>query len=72
VRDAVFGLPAGYTARLPEALGQLAAADVRAACARHLHPDRAVTVAVTTAESARPELAAIDAGALTVLEHDDY
>jgi len=35
VRDAVFDLPSGYTARLPEALGQLAASDVRAACARH-------------------------------------
>src|SRR5580704_15227382 len=29
VRDAVFELPAGYTARLPEALGHLAASDVR-------------------------------------------
>ena len=43
VRDAVFDLPSGYTARLPEALGTLAASDVRAACTRQLRPDAAVT-----------------------------
>jgi hypothetical protein len=68
----VFDLPAGYTARLPEALGQLTASEVRTACARHLHPDRAVTVAVTTAESARAALATANGGELTVVEHDDY
>jgi zinc protease len=72
VRDAVFDLPAGYTGKLPEALGQLGAADVRAACARHLHPDCAVTVAVTTAESAHAALAAANAGSLTVVDHDEY
>ncbi len=46
VRDAVFDLPVGYTAQLPEALRALSAADVRAACGRHLQPDDAVTVAV--------------------------
>ena len=72
VRDAVFELPAGYTARLPEAVAQLSAADVRAACARHLRPDQAVTVAVTTASAARTALADAGAGALTVVEHDEY
>jgi zinc protease len=72
VRDAVFDLPTGYTARLPEALRELAASDVRAACGRHLHPDRAVTVAVTTAESAQRALADANAGPLTVVEHDEY
>ena len=72
VRDAVFELPAGYSARLPEALGQLTAADVRAACARHFHPDDAVTVAVTTAETARAGLEAANAGPITVVRHDEY
>jgi zinc protease len=72
VRDAVFDLPAGFTARLPEALEALAAADVRAACKRQLRPDDAVTVAVTTAEQAGPSLANAGAGALTVVNHDEY
>jgi predicted Zn-dependent peptidase len=72
VRDAVFDLPAGFTAKLPEALGALAAADVRAACKRQLRPDDAVTVAVTTAEQAGEALAAAGAGALTVVDHDEY
>ena len=58
VRDAVFELPAGYTSRLPEAFAQLSAGDVRAACTRHLRPEDAVTVAVTTAEQAQRALAA--------------
>jgi zinc protease len=72
VRDAVFDLPAGYTERMPEAFGQLSAADVRATCARHFHPDRAVTVAVTTAAQAGPALADAHAGALEVVQHDAY
>jgi zinc protease len=72
VRDSVFDLPAGFTARLPEALEALAAADVRAACKRQLRPDDAVTVAVTTAEQAGPSLAAAGGGALTVVNHDAY
>jgi hypothetical protein len=72
VRDAVFGLPAGYTARLPEALGRLGANDVRAACGRHFHPDRAVTVAVATAERAEAALGAAGAGTVEVVEHDAY
>jgi len=72
VRDAVFELPAGFTARLPEALGALTAADVRAACARHLSPGATVTVAVTTADQAQRALESADAGALTVVDHDAY
>ncbi|MEO6771658.1 MAG: pitrilysin family protein [Kofleriaceae bacterium] len=72
VRDSLFDLPAGYTARLPELLAQLGAADVRAACSRHFHPDNAVTVAVTTAEQARAALEAANAGPITVVRHDEY
>jgi hypothetical protein len=45
---------------------------VRAACARHLSPDAAVTVAVTTADQARGALEAAGAGELTVVDHDAY
>ena len=72
VRDAVFGLPAGFTARLPEALSALAAGDVRAACRRQFRPDAAVTVAVTTADQAGDALAQAGAGPLTVVGHDQY
>jgi zinc protease len=72
VRDSLFDLPAGYTARLPELLGQLAASDVRTACNRHFHPENVVTVAVTTAETARPALEAANAGPITVVRHDEY
>jgi zinc protease len=72
VRDAVYDLPTGFTARLPEALGALAASDVRAACRRHLRPDDTVTVAVTTAEQAGRALAGAGAGELTVVDHDEY
>ena len=72
VRDAVFELPDGYTAKLPEALAQLTAADVRAACKRHLRPEDAVTVAVTTAEDAQAALSSANAGPMTVVDHDEY
>jgi zinc protease len=72
VRDAVFELPAGYTAKLPEALSSLTAADVRAACKRHLRPEDAVTVAVTTAENAQAALADAGAGPMTIVDHDEY
>ncbi len=72
VRDAVFDLPPGFTAKLPEELGALTASDVCAACRRHLRPDDVVTVAVTTAEQARQALADAGAGALTVVDHDEY
>jgi zinc protease len=72
VRDAVFDLPAGYTSNLPEALSQLTASDVRAACTRNLRPEDAVTVAVTTAEQAEKGLAAANAGSMTIVDHDEY
>lgn len=72
VRDAVFDLPPGYTAKLPEELGALAAEDVRAACKRQLRPDDAVTVAVTTAEQAQVALGDAGGGTLTVVDHDEY
>jgi zinc protease len=72
VRDAVFELPPGYTAKLPEALASLTSSDVRAACKRCLAPEAAVTVAVTTAEQAQRALEAAGAGALTVVDHDEY
>lgn len=72
VRDAVFDLPSGYTAQLPVALADLSAADVRAACTRHLRPDDLVVVAVTTAAQAEKPLADAGLGALTVVDHDDY
>jgi zinc protease len=72
VRDAVFELPAGYTSSLPEAFAELSAADVRAACARHLRPEDAVTVAVTTAEAAQEALADANAGPMTIVDHDEY
>ncbi|MEO8551226.1 MAG: pitrilysin family protein [Kofleriaceae bacterium] len=72
VRDSLFDLPAGYTAKLPELLAQLGANDVRAACTRHFHPENAVTVAVTTADQARPALEAANSGPITVVRHDEY
>jgi zinc protease len=72
VRDAVFDLPSGFTVRLPEALAQLTAADVRAACAACIKPDAAVTIAVTTADKAKDALEAAGAGELTVVDHDAY
>jgi zinc protease len=72
VRDAVFDLPTGYTANLPQALRQLTAPDVRAACARHLRPADAVTVAVTTAAQAQQALAGSGSGPITIVDHDEY
>jgi zinc protease len=72
VRDAVFELPAGYTANLPQAVSQLSADDVRAACVRHFRPEDTVTVAVTTAEQAQDALSGAHAGPLTVVGHDEY
>ena len=57
---------------MPESLAQLTAADVRAACARHLRPDNAVTVAVTTAAQAQEALSLAKAGPLTIVNHDEY
>ena len=71
-RDAVFDLPPGYTAKLPEQFARVSSDEIRAACRRQLRPDDAVTVAVTTAEHAKDALAASGAGALTVVDHDEY
>ena len=73
VRDSLFDLPAGYTANLPE----LARATRRPRRARRVQratsiPTNAVTVAVTTAEHARPALEAANAGPITVVRHDEY
>ncbi|HVK83937.1 MAG TPA: pitrilysin family protein [Kofleriaceae bacterium] len=72
VRDAVFELPPDYTSKLPEVLGALTADDVRAACRRHLHPEDAVTVAVTTAEDAQQALSQASGGVFTCVDHDEY
>src|SRR5262245_17476857 len=72
VRDAVFGLPPGFTANLPHRLGDLDGDAVRAACQRHMRPADLVTVAVTTAEIAQSALESADAGPVAVVAHDEY
>jgi len=72
VRDAIFDLPRGFTANLPAALAQLSAADVRAACARSLRADDAMTVAITTASAVAPTLTDRTLGTLQVVAHDAY
>jgi zinc protease len=72
VRDAVFGLPAGFTVGLPHRLGDLDDAAVRAACQRNLRPGDLVTVAVTTAEVAQGALERAGAGPVAVVAHDEY
>ncbi|MCX5741503.1 MAG: insulinase family protein, partial [Proteobacteria bacterium] len=72
VRDAVFDLPDGYTARLPEDLAALGADDVRAACAKHLRPSDTVTVAVATADATRNGLEGAAFGELSIVDHDAY
>ncbi len=72
VRDAVFELPAGYTAGLPDAFSQVSAADVRSAVSRCMRPDAAVTVAVTTAAEALPALTKAGAGTARIVRHDEY
>jgi zinc protease len=72
VRDATFDLPFGYTAEMPRLLPTIDFDEVRAACARQLQPESLVTVAVTTADSARSQLEALRLGPVTVVAHDDY
>ncbi|MBZ0235979.1 MAG: insulinase family protein [Deltaproteobacteria bacterium] len=72
VRDAVYGLPAGYTASLPGKVAELSASDVSNAAARWLRPDAVVTVAVATAATAREPLAAAGAGPVDVVSFDAY
>ena len=72
VRDAVFGLPPGFSIGVPAQLATLSLDDVRAACGRHLHADRLVTVAVATAATARVMLAAQPLGPVDVVAFDAY
>ncbi len=72
MRDALFGLPVGYTAALPTRVAQLSVADVRAAARRHLRPDELVTVAVTTAAAARADFERAAIGATRVVAFDAY
>ena len=72
MRDALFGLPIGYTAGLPGRVAQLSVDDVRAAARRHLRPAELVTVAVTTAAIARPGFAAAGVGDLREVAFDGY
>ena len=72
MRDAVFGLPVGYTSQLPVALDQLSADEVRLACSQHLQPDRAVYVAVTSAEQAEASLATAYGGAFEIHAPGSY
>jgi hypothetical protein len=72
VRDAVFGLPAGYTVSLPGKVAELATADVARAASRWLRPDAVVTVAVATAATAKDALSGAGAGPVDVVAFDAY
>jgi zinc protease len=72
VRDAVYGLPAGYTVGLPAKVAELGTDDVAKAAQRWLRPDSVVTVAVATAATARDALAAAGAGPVDVVAFDAY
>lgn len=72
VRDATFGLPAGYSVSVPTRLREVSAADVAAACARHLRPDRLRTVAVTTAGKTLDAFALAGLGPVRVVAFDAY
>jgi zinc protease len=71
VRDAVLGVPPGYTTNLPQLVAQVSAGDVRRACSTHLRPDDIVTVAVSTASLIQDSLPTSD-GSLVVVAHDAY
>ena len=72
VRDASYDLPHGFTSELPRRLAAVDADQVRAACARHLRPNAAVTVAVTTAAATRAAFERANAGPIEVTAHDAY
>ncbi len=72
VRDAVYGLAAGYTASLPAQVAELGPGDVARAAARWLRPDAVVTVAVATAATAADALGDAGAGPVQVVAHDAY
>ena len=57
VRDAVFELPDGYTAKLPEPFAQLSASRCSRSVRAPPSPRGTVTVAVTTADAAQEALA---------------
>lgn len=71
VRDAVLGVPPGYTASLAQAVNDVSASDVRRACAAHLRPQDTMVVAVSTASLIKDDLPSSD-GTLTVVAHDAY
>jgi zinc protease len=71
VRDAVLGVPPGYSASLAKLVSDVSASDVRRACATHLRPQDTITVAVSTASLIRDQLPAGD-GELIVVAHDAY
>jgi len=72
LRDAAFGLPPDFTATLPSRLAELGAAEVRAAAGRHLRPEDAVTVAVTTSRDTRAALEQATRGTVEVVPYDAY
>jgi predicted Zn-dependent peptidase len=72
VRDAVYGLPAGYTVGLPAKVAELDATDVSKAAERWLRPDAVVTVAVATAATAKESLSTAGAGPVDVVAFDAY
>lgn len=72
LRDALFGLPIGFTAELPARVAELSVDDVRAAARRHLRPAELVTVAVTTAATARAGLTAAQVGVPREVAFDAY
>jgi zinc protease len=71
VRDAVLGVPPGYTAGLARLVTEVSSSDVRRACAAHLRPENTMTVAVSTASLIRDHLPSSD-GTLVVVAHDAY
>jgi zinc protease len=70
VRDAVLGVPHGYSASLAQRVSHVSASDVRRACAAHLRPEDTMTVAVSTASLVK-DLPTED-GTLMVVAHDAY
>jgi zinc protease len=70
VRDAVLGVPSGYTIDLPKVVAEVSADDVRRACRTHLRPSDTITVAVSTASLLESSLPSD--GELMVVAHDAY
>jgi len=72
IDDEIYGLPEGYTARLPERLAEISGEDTRAAITASLHPERVLTVVVATAEVLAPRLERLGLGPLQVTPFDSY